>query len=490
VQGLWTLAHEVGYRQYFPHPAWEYVPKRAQASVLIDRAFDPRYVSRGFFYSYGALASNQAMYDRWMVRNRVAGGFEVDAGHAYGRISTFLLKGEPAGTLLAAKYPDFLERPDNPSIVEPYIKFCTSNPRLQDKVRGYVDAMMSVAKPPSTLSMAPSDGDGWGVCTCTDCPMLGSISNKAATLANVAADQLAAKYPGTYVGMTGYHSHSEPPTIPVRKNVIVAVSTSFINNSTMTMEERLRGWKAQGAEVGIRDYLSINTWDRDLPGWPQASSLDYVNSLEPWSKIGARIYSVEAGDNWGPAGLGYYLMSRGLWESVDPESVREEFLNAMFPEALGAMRPFYAYLYPPNTPSRVQAPPVITAAQIAQLYKHLADAYVTTKAPEAISRLDLLGLYARYVDLLFNLNAGNYLPRTWPIAKVEGLLQYTFRIRNAGMVHAYALHRDLPLRMTLPASILNAPWYLKNRLAGATIPAGMQDFTHDEILAWVQAGAK
>jgi Domain of unknown function (DUF4838) len=488
IQGLWTLASELGYRQYFANPAWEYVAPRSQVEILVDRTLSPRYQARSFSYGY-TLASTRPTYDRWMTRNRVSGALEVRAEHSYGRISSFLVNGEPAGTTAISKYPDFFETPSTPT-AEASIKFCTTNPRLQDKVRAYIDATMSVANPPSSISMEPSDGDGWGTCTCADCPRLTSTTDKAVTLANVAANYVAVKYPGTYIGISAYYTHSAPPNFPVLSNVLVNVTTSF-RAPGMTVEDLLSGWQAKGATVGIRDYLSINASDRDLPTWPRASRFTYLKQLDSWASLGAHFYTTEASNNWGPAGLGYYVMSRSMWETVDAEKIRDEFLNAMFPESLSAMRPFYAYLYPPE--DWTGTPPTLLKAHITQLYKYLSEAYGKTKDAAAITRLDLLGQYVRYVDLVFTLANGNYNLGRWSTPNLEAILQYTFRIRNTGMVHSYALHRDIPLRRTtpLPDSILMAPWYLKDQNVGtASVPAGMQDFTHDEILAWVQAGAQ
>jgi hypothetical protein len=486
VHGLWTLARELGYRQYFAEQAWEYIPRRPAASIKLDRTFAPRYLSRGFTYGY-TLAASRPNYDRWITRNRIGGGFEVDASHAYGKVAAFLVKGQPVGTTVSALYPDFFETSSDPTITEPYKKFCTTNPRLQAKVREYVDAIMTGPNPPASISMEPSDGDGWGTCSCADCPRLTSISDKVVTLANIAADQLKTKYPRTYVGMYAYYTHSEPPSIALRDNIIVNVTTSFRAPGS-TLEGLLSGWKAKGADVGVRDYLSVNAWDRDIPGWPQASSLVYVSSLDVWSKQGARFYGTEAGNNWGPAGLGYYVMSQALWESVDAEKIRDEFLTNMFPEALTPMRIFYASINMPNTPAGT---PPVTPRKIRELYQYLTQAYATSKDAAALTRLDQLGQYVRYVEMLYKLNAGNYDPRLWPLAQVDALLQYAFRIRNTGMVHSYALHRDLALRITLPDSITTAPWYLKNPNIGlSSVPAGMQDFTHGDVLAWVQGGAK
>ena len=62
-----------------------------------------------------------------------------------------------------------------------------------------------------------------------------------------------------------YNYHSPPPSIKVHPNVVVSVATAFIKGG-LTVDEITDGWAKQGATLGVREYYSVNTWDRDQPG--------------------------------------------------------------------------------------------------------------------------------------------------------------------------------------------------------------------------------
>ena len=67
------------------------------------------------------------------------------------------------------------------------------------------DALAQIAANPGrqSISMEPSDGGGW--CECDACARLGSITDRALTLANAVAEAVTAKYPGKLVGMYAYN---------------------------------------------------------------------------------------------------------------------------------------------------------------------------------------------------------------------------------------------------------------------------------------------
>ena len=156
-----------------------------------------------------------------------------------------------------------------------------------------------------------------------------------------------AKYPGRLVGMYAYSEHSPPPTIPAHPNVVISVATGFIRGG-FTVDQLLDGWGRKAKTLGVREYYSVNTWDRDLPGAARGGRLNYLRQTIPhFHALGARFLSAEASDNWGPNGLGYFVAARLLWDVKEADRVDAlvaGFLDDCFGPAKGPMAEFYALL--------------------------------------------------------------------------------------------------------------------------------------------------
>jgi len=196
---VWDLLHRVGYRQYFPGAAWEIVPSRADLTIDVDSLEHPAYYSRRIWYGYGAWDYAKVPYAEWCEKNRCLQGIELSTGHAYDGIlhrnkSTF------------AAHPEYLglwkgERKST--------KFCIANPGLRQLVVD--DALRQFDADPTkqSASVDPSDGGNW--CECAECAKLGSVTDRALTLANAVAEAVTKKHPDKYVGMYAYNEHSPPP---------------------------------------------------------------------------------------------------------------------------------------------------------------------------------------------------------------------------------------------------------------------------------------
>src|SRR4029079_16711286 len=96
--------------------------------------------------------------------------------------------------------------------------------------------------------------------------------------------------------------------------------TAFIKGGN-TLNDLLAGWQKQGATLGIREYYSVNTWDRDLPGKARGGTPAYLaRTIPEFHAKGARFLSAESSDNWGPNGLGYYLAARLMWDVAEAKT--------------------------------------------------------------------------------------------------------------------------------------------------------------------------
>lgn len=423
---VWDLLHQLGHRQYFPGEHWEIVPKQVDVEIEISRFERPAFHSRSIWFGYGAIAERKADYDAWCRRNRATKGIELSSGHVYEKI-------------LHDHKAEFDQHPEWLALVRGErkgSKFCVANADLRRLV--VADLMKKLDEDPSldSVSCEPSDGGGW--CECTECAKIGSVSDQALFLTNEVARAVAAKHPGKFVGQYAYNEHSPVPSITAEPNVVISIATGFIKGG-LTMDQLIEGWSDKASVLGVREYLSVHPWDRDLPAQARAARLGYIQETIPhFQAKGARFYSAESSDNWGCNGLGYYLASRFLWnpdEAENTEAIFDDFLDQCFGPAKLPMTRFYKLI------NRSQPP--VSDDLIGRMYRDLKDAGDMEIDPAVRARLDDLILYTRACELWMDYSAAKGEARQ---KAMELMLRHAWRIRTTGMIHVIGLWRDAPKR--------------------------------------------
>lgn len=425
---VWDLLHRLGYRQYFPGKRWEIVPKSAALTVEVDVDESPDYLSRRIWYGFGPWDYAAEPYRDWCAKNRCVPGIELSTGHSYGGFIREL-KSE------FDRHPEYYALVQGERAVRPEAKLCLSNEALRKLIAR--QAVERFRKDPTrdSISADPSDGGGW--CECEECAKLGNVTDRALLLANDVATAVNAEFPGKLVGMYAYAFHSPPPTkVKPHPQVVISVATAFLKGG-LSLDEILKGWSDLGTVLGMREYYSVNTWDRDLPARARGSNVDYLKRTIPeFHAKGARYLSAESSDNWGPNGLGYYLAARMLWdveESTRTDALIDDFLTRCFGPAKVPMAEFYRQL-------DASHPHLVATDQIGRMFRALDAAHKLADTPEIHARLDDLTLYARYVDLYTRYANAKDAARQ---AAFEELIRHAYRMRDTMLVHAKALYRDL-----------------------------------------------
>lgn len=431
MDAVWDFLHQLGYRRYFPGAAWQIIPHTPRIEVRTDRFCRPAFHRRHLGYSGGDWKDLSEDFSEWKRENRM-GGLAVEASHSYGKIIK-------AHSEEFAAHPEYLGRKGG----KPTTKFCVSEPGLVELVQRYAARQFDARPQRRAISLEPSDGAGWEGCP-GDAP-LGSPSNRAVTLANAVATSIN---PGNgsprFVGMYAYNQHAEPPTVAVHPNVVVFAANGFLAGRNVL--DILRGWRAKGQReggtlLGVREYYSVNTWDRDLPGQARATSPRAIaEALSTYYSVGARFFITEAGDGWGPHGLAYWTAAASLWtadQPADAESYVRDFLSHAFRRAATPMRAFYAYLDRKNLP-------LFGPELVGELYRLLGQAMALEAAPPVQLRLQHLARYVRYLDLWLDYDLAPLLAARQQ--HFEELMRFTYSIRKEHMVHSWRLRRDLAKR--------------------------------------------
>lgn len=421
---VWDFLYRLGYRQFFPGKHWEVVPHSPDLKIAVDVKEKPDFYARRIWYGFGNWKDTTEDKIRWDARNRMASGLSLSGGHAWDGIYN-------------DRKAEFDAHPEYLMSRHP-AKFCVSNPGLRKLVVDWALAAFERSPGRDFISLEPSDGDGWDNVdgACRDGVVYKSVSDRVVTLANAVAEAVNRKYKNKYVGIYAYYKHSPPPTIKVDPHVAVGIATSFIHGG-YTFEQLVKGWSDQGAVVGVRDYYSVVIAHKDRPGGPQGSDFyGMAARIKKQYSLGARFMSAESSDSWGPAGLGYYIASRMLWNTKEnADAIITDFLGKSFGPASEPMRRFYEAIDRGNRP-------LITPDLIGRMYRDLDEARRLTDDPSIRARLDDLVLYTRYVEILRNLRQAD---------GTEQALRQAYRIRSTHMVHSYALWRDTRGGFTKPA---------------------------------------
>ncbi len=443
---VWDLLNRLGYRQFFPGKTWEVVPKLDSFTLEVDVSESPDYANRRIWYGFGLWHHNREAYADWVEKNRMGGGFVLNTGHAYGGLIRSQQKAFDA-------HPEYYALVGGERRVNPESKMCISNPGVRAAAVAYALDYFSRNPDADSVSVDPSDGGNW--CECEGCAQMGTPSDLATVLANAVAEAVAEKVgPDRRVGMYAYNYHSEPPAVAVHPNVVVSAATGFIKGG-LTIDAILDGWSAKGAVTGIREYYSVSTWDRDMPGAARGSRMDYLAKTVPdFHSKGARFFSAESSDNWGANGLGYYFASRMMWdvgEAGRREAIVEDFLDRAFGPAKAPMRDFYARIDGDNTKAGL-----VFEDLLARMFRSLGEAWrIAADDPEVRARIGDLILYTRHAELYDRYRNASGPARQ---AAFEAMVRHAYRIRGTFMVHSYALYRDVARRDKTVSIPENAHW--------------------------------
>lgn len=420
---VWDCLYRLGYRRYFPPKKWEIIPNRPTMALTLDAFVAPDFIGHDYSGIGWDTECTVPPFKEWKERNRMSSGFDMRSHHVYQAIiATFRNEFKD--------HPEYygLENGERSSH-----KICISNTNVQHLAVSYATNYLARHPDAECVSMEPSDGARW--CECEPCAALGSISDRALTLANVVARSLQQRNPGKYVGMLAYHLHAAPPTIPVEPNVLITIATQYATGG-LTFDQIRQGWLDQGARLGVYDYLSLWQSHRNLPGNGKAANTELVAStIAGYHSDGFSFYNGESCDSWGPTGLGHYLGTRYLWdtgETEDAEALLIDFLTNCFGAAHVEMRMFYELIDGKNTP-------LLSDDLVGRMYRLLHAARRAASDPSVLARIDDLVLYTRYVELHRTYSSAPAKENRRQEA-FETFVRHAYRIRSTGMVDAKAVY--------------------------------------------------
>lgn len=479
-QSVWSFLHHIGYRQYFPHPAWEILPNLPNLQVELSRVHRPRFESRTFYYGYGAwrapdgvdanrpvdvscgtMSTHACDLQRWRRQNQVLAPRSLLQPHIYPNIKEwwethFRYRETPGGTWKPLAFPEELltQRPAPDGSLQPSRQFCLTSTVVVEVrdwsgpehatesisfdaaeiAKNYWFAKIEADPNLDVLSMEPADGygaAGWLGCT-SDAAAFPTISDRVVWLAN----EVAFAFPDRTVAINAYSAHSLPPEVQVpASNVAVSVTTSW-SAPGISSEQLFDMWKLAGArKVGFLAYFDGIATRRDIPaGFGEGGYYARLDQLRFFLDSGADFVSIESGGGWALLGPMNLSFARAGWTEESDSlgafgfDVVSDMLGRAFPNTGGHIGGFYDALY---------EYPLFSRDLIGSLYLSLTMAWPNASADER-SRISQLALYVRYLEYL-KVYEEQCLGSSERQSRFEEWLRYTYSIRHEQIVHSHGL---------------------------------------------------
>ena len=465
--GTYIYLENLGYRWFFPHPAWRIIPEIKNYATAFEYLGEPSFKNRRIWYAYGT-ASKQCDedYKKWAEFNRQGGSFEVHCGHAWGGIIRRNVKEFEA-------HPEFFALTKNgeraTNVVFEARKFCVSNDQLInlcindtlsliEKEQGI--AQTNTAKDGDKkvgesnkqvknimISLEPTDGIG--CCYCDKCRKIGGESEQVFYLANKVAAEVSKKYPGSMIGLYAYAGHAMPPSFDLATNIYVQIATAY-NKTPLTLHQLIVEWKKKIKNVGIREYYGVMAWDWDMPGQPRGAKVSYIaKSLSEFYNAGVNAINAESNVGWISRGLGHYIAAKLMWDiSLNVEALKKDFIEKSFGNSWGPMTELYDDWE--NT-----LDPLPTPHSIGKWNRLVNEALALCEDEKIKERLYQIQYYLHFVALFYN----------WKTAKTSvetnaytALLEYAWRIKDFGVCASYPLARRIAnSKAPAPEYRFNAP---------------------------------
>ena len=442
--GVYALMEQLGCRWLVPSKRWTIIPKAAEVILPAQQLVSvPDFFYRSIWYAYGVGNRGEpisdeldASYKTWCDANRLGGVTHYKIGHTY-------------ASTVGRHQAEFEAHPEYFAMAEDgtrlsfaqHQSLCYSNPQvaklfIEDKL---AELRADKLENPDNYVVSMDPNDGTKECFCEECKKLGNGSDQALHLANQVARELRKEFSDAVVTMYAYASHRLPPEkITVEPNIEIQVAMGF-NKTQYTLEQLVDLWMKKVSSVGIRDYFGVMAWDWGLPGRGKASSYKYVSeNLPKYYSWGARAFNTETNANWASFGPASYLASKLLWNvKADPKAVYDDYFAKGFGNAASEVEELYSLF------SRSQD---LNRQNVHRWLAQLDKAFQAAKGEGD-------GVQQRLTDLAAFLHYA-ILYRQWELALESGdqekayealrpLLEFTWRIRDRNMVHAYALQRRL-----------------------------------------------
>lgn len=429
-QGIYRYLQQLGFRYYFPNPAWHIKPADRKIyktfEVLARPDFAYRKITPGWGYGTSRLAEQ---YYFWERANGMGGSLQTYNVHAY-----YGLVADNRKVFEANR--DYLSKP----LVNGNVQWGTvlnyGIPALADLAYRWLvtqfDAAERRGKPVPMLSLEPFDGPAYSDMAASR-RVGATASDQVVYFTNEVAKKLRRTHPGKKIGILAYNDHIDIPRYKLEDNIFVTLTNGF-NTSRYSTDELISRWKTKTKSLGIYMYYSVFESNRDLPGAGLAANYPSVVSwMKKLNKAGISSYQAETTYAWIPKGIGHFLTANLAWNvSADTAALLDKFYRDCFPQTRNRIRPLF---------ESWNGNPLITENELYQWFSTWQTALNECNDAGELQRLQQIGLYLHYVRLQKEYGETPTAERS---RKASELLAYLAEIMEEGVVASYAALNILP----------------------------------------------
>lgn len=432
---MWHFLRELGYRQYFPGLLWEHIPQYETKSIFYNQKFSPSVHSRHVWNDWGFESpSIEKEYSDWASKNslHIKGKFAL--GHNYQNIyrdSAEKFNHNPSWSNTATYAND--------------VKLCVSQPDLVQHVEKWSLSNIQQRNSVNSISLEPSDGDGWDIGCKTDAAIgNGSPSDRAFFLSNQVASFLADELADTtYVTTLAYHKHNRPPSFALHDSVLVFLANGYFTG--LNRESLFDQWKRKDVSaLGMYEYFCQESTYHHQPGQSNISKDEFlVDAYEDWVQDKVIAISAQSCDAFGPQGIQLYLAAQLMWRSPPPgdgsisdfaKSIIEEEKNLFYDNMFGPAHQSIETFYQMHRPREKFT---FKKLKISDMYATLSQALDTPNLSDPVkNRIYDLVIYTRYLELLYKLVS---VGRDEKQALFQDILTLVYRAKDTHMFHTKAL---------------------------------------------------
>lgn len=492
------LLDYLGYRQFYPGPAWEVCPIIPRLEVNLNESDRPTILSRTFAFAYGLPCDplvlthlrGRTAYDAnrdiqpWFRQNQLGESFVVNN-----------VQGAFIGAIIRDNKAEFALHPEYYALIKGKRverNVCITTPAVRAMVVKY--ALDYFARHPTNDMCSLEAGDGFCPCECASCNAAGDEASSLFALANEAARAVARNKPGKMVGILAYYKHGVPPALALEPNIHVQIAPRLFNESGFTYHELVTLWANKTRNIGVYDNFSTYQWGQDRlrpmgSTGPTADLHGLCNDIRFLASQGALSLLTESSVAWGAHGRGNYVATRLLWNpNANVSAILADFYDKAFGPAAFAMKRYFERVDGDNE--------FISTTMLGNAFRDVEEAsHLARNRPDVQARLDHIKQFLYYNELQYRYRI---LAQTPDEKKsiMQLLLTHQYRTRYTYMTHWRAVEDsldELAKGFNEPAWI-NPGWrqiaQLEQGGKPLPIPSWLveQPYTHEETEQRFQAG--
>jgi hypothetical protein len=454
--GIYALLHQLGCRWYFPGDLWTVAPDALkELGVVANRVGGPDfYIQRRIWVGHGLhLKSTAGDFPAWCRRNGMAQPFDVVISHSWIGLDP---------VMDFTNHPAWFAQVNGKRMPS---KPCYANPEVIERAKAA--ALNHFERNPGSAMLTVSAPDGLGFCSCDLCQKQSRVteiydsngvsfgrqpdghevsiaSETIFNMANQVARAVAAKFPGKRIGIMAYSGYAHPPSFRLEPNIYLEVTAGY-RRTPLTLPEQMTELGAKSSALGVYEYYDVEQWSWDQPGRARASQLDALQAATRfYYRNNVRSVSGEMSNNFGPNGIGYYAISRLLWDATaEVREIEEAFYRDCFGPAAPAIKRLYR---------RWESGQGFDDRALALAYRDLDEASrLTAGHPERHTRVDRLRMYAHFLKNFLQVREASKggdiagwkqtYGESGARTRMQELGTWASRLIDTHMIHGWAFNR-------------------------------------------------